>query len=54
MSSIITEVIDAPSAGAHTYTVNVWRVTGSDLNNGASATQPSELTVTDVGPTSPV
>lgn len=45
---------DVPTAGAHTYTVNVWRGTGSGtIDQIASAQEVSELTVMDIGPTVP-
>lgn len=47
-------VVDAPSAGSHTYTVNMWRSAGTAaIWNQATATNICELVVMDVGPTVP-
>jgi len=48
------ELIDAPAAGAHTYTVAAWiNLGGGTLHAGGSAAEVAQLTVTDVGPTAP-
>jgi len=50
----VIELIDAPAAGAHTYSVAAWIVTGAGtLHAGGSATEVAQLTVTDEGPTVP-
>ncbi len=47
----LIEYHDAPTAGSHTYSISIGRGAGTgNLTMGATATQPSTLTVTDVGP----
>lgn len=49
--SVYCYVTDTPSTGSHTYKMTVERVTGSGtMTLKANSTDPSLLTVTDIGP----